>query len=144
LIALGIQPSSAHFRVEAKAFESEQHLPRESSEKCSLALSERRLTRRARHDHGAEVPRPGRKRDVHGFPVGFAGACRPACCRHVDTAFAGVDVIYGADGRPSVLEVNSMPAWAGVQKVTPANIAAELAADLVAALGRARMRQALP
>jgi tetrahydromethanopterin:alpha-L-glutamate ligase len=59
-----------------------------------------------------------------------------AAAATVGAAFAGVDVIYGADGRPSVLEVNSMPAWAGVQKVTPVNIAAALAADLVAALGR--------
>jgi hypothetical protein len=38
-----------------------------------------------------------------------------------------------------VLEVNSMPAWSGLQKVTTAGIAGLLAADLVAALdGRAR------
>jgi RimK family alpha-L-glutamate ligase len=61
----------------------------------------------------------------------------------VGAAFAGVDVIYGADGRPSVLEVNSMPAWAGVQKVTVTNIAAALAADLVVALGRDAPRRAL-
>jgi RimK family alpha-L-glutamate ligase len=61
----------------------------------------------------------------------------------VGAAFAGVDIIYGADGRPSVLEVNSMPAWAGVQKVTQQNIAAALAADLVAALDRDALRSAL-
>src|SRR6267378_57601 len=54
----------------------------------------------------------------------------------VGAAFAGVDVLYGADGRPTVLEVNSMPAWSGVQKVVTADIAAILAADLVAALDR--------
>jgi glutathione synthase/RimK-type ligase-like ATP-grasp enzyme len=59
----------------------------------------------------------------------------------VGAAFAGVDIIYGADGRPSVLEVNSMPAWAGVQKVTKANIAAALAADLMAALDRRSERR---
>src|SRR5262249_21158826 len=52
----------------------------------------------------------------------------------VGAAFAGVDVLYGADGRPTVLEVNSMPAWSGLQKVTPFNIAAALAGDLVAAM----------
>jgi len=56
----------------------------------------------------------------------------------VGADFAGVDLICGADGRPAVLEVNSMPAWAGLQKVTPARIAAVVAADLMAALG-ARM-----
>src|SRR5215208_6553437 len=49
-------------------------------------------------------------------------------------ARAGIDILYAADGRPMVLEVNSMPAWAGVQKVAAADIAAVLAADLVAAL----------
>jgi tetrahydromethanopterin:alpha-L-glutamate ligase len=65
-----------------------------------------------------------------------------AAAATVGTAFAGVDVIYGADGRPSVLEVNSMPAWAGVQKVTQQNIAAALAADLVAALDRGGTQRA--
>jgi RimK family alpha-L-glutamate ligase len=60
----------------------------------------------------------------------------------VGAAFAGVDIIYGADGRPSVLEVNSMPAWAGVQKVTTANIATALATDLVAALEARAARRA--
>jgi tetrahydromethanopterin:alpha-L-glutamate ligase len=66
-----------------------------------------------------------------------------AAAATVGAAFAGVDLIYGADGRPSVLEVNSMPAWAGVQKVTKQNIAAELAADLIAALGRNGSQRAL-
>lgn len=66
-----------------------------------------------------------------------------AAATTVGAAFAGVDVIYDADGRPSVLEVNSMPAWAGVQKVTQQNIAAALAADLVAALDRNSTQRAL-
>jgi tetrahydromethanopterin:alpha-L-glutamate ligase len=48
--------------------------------------------------------------------------------------FAGVDLIYDGTGRPTVLEVNSMPAWSGLQKVTRTNIAAVLATDLMAAL----------
>ena len=58
----------------------------------------------------------------------------------VGAAFAGVDILYGPDARPTVLEVNSMPAWAGAQKVVSADIAALLADDLVAALAR-RKRQ---
>ena len=53
----------------------------------------------------------------------------------VGAAFAGVDVLYDGDGRLTVLEVNSMPAWSGLQKVTPFDIAGALAGDLIAALG---------
>jgi RimK family alpha-L-glutamate ligase len=55
----------------------------------------------------------------------------------VGADFAGVDILYDADRCPMVLEVNSMPAWSGLQKVTRGNIAAVIAGDLVAAL-RAR------
>jgi tetrahydromethanopterin:alpha-L-glutamate ligase len=47
----------------------------------------------------------------------------------VGAEIAGVDVIVGRRG-PSVLEVNSMPAWRGLQKVTPVDVAGA-AADLV-------------
>ena len=53
----------------------------------------------------------------------------------VGAAFAGVDVLYDGDGRLTVLEVNSMPAWSGLQKVTPFDIAGALAGDLIAAAG---------
>jgi RimK family alpha-L-glutamate ligase len=59
----------------------------------------------------------------------------------VGAAFAGVDILYGTDGRPTVLEVNSMPAWAGVQKVATVDIASVLADDLVAALDRRAERK---
>jgi tetrahydromethanopterin:alpha-L-glutamate ligase len=49
-----------------------------------------------------------------------------AAARAVGADIAGVDLIVGVGG-PKVLEVNSMPAWRGLQKVTDANIA-----DLVA------------
>lgn len=52
----------------------------------------------------------------------------------VGAVFAGVDIICGADGRPTVLEVNSMPAWSGLQKVSRGSIASVLAGDMVAAM----------
>jgi len=60
----------------------------------------------------------------------------------VGAAFAGVDILYDVDSRPTVLEVNSMPAWSGLQKVTPFNIAATLAGDIVAAIAERLARGA--
>ncbi len=61
-----------------------------------------------------------------------------AAATAVGADFAGVDILYGADQRPMVLEVNSMPAWSGLQKVTPVHIGSVFADALTAALaGRA-------
>lgn len=58
-----------------------------------------------------------------------------AAARAVGADFAGVDIIHDGDRRPLVLEVNSMPAWSGLQRTTRLDIAGTLAGDLVAALG---------
>jgi RimK family alpha-L-glutamate ligase len=60
----------------------------------------------------------------------------------VGAAFAGVDVLYDGGGRLTVLEVNSMPAWSGLQKVTSFDIAGALAEDLIAA-ARERLTQGM-
>ncbi|MBC7945571.1 MAG: RimK family alpha-L-glutamate ligase [Burkholderiales bacterium] len=52
--------------------------------------------------------------------------------RAVDMDYAGVDILRGADGQLFVIEVNSMPAWRGLQRVTEKNIAQALADDLIA------------
>jgi len=52
----------------------------------------------------------------------------------VGANFAGVDMVCSQDGRLSVLEVNSMPAWSGLQRTTSIDIAATLASDLIASL----------
>src|SRR5262249_16000020 len=46
------------------------------------------------------------------------GACRAL---HMD--YAGVDLIRGRDGRATVVEVNGIPAWKGLQSVSAINIA---------------------
>jgi tetrahydromethanopterin:alpha-L-glutamate ligase len=59
-----------------------------------------------------------------------------AAAEAVGAAIAGVDVLVGADGAPTVLEVNSMPAWSGVQKVSKRNIAEAIAVALTETLDR--------
>jgi len=45
--------------------------------------------------------------------------------------YAGIDIIQAKNGEYFVLEVNSIPAWRGLQSVTNTNVAALLAADLL-------------
>jgi tetrahydromethanopterin:alpha-L-glutamate ligase len=61
----------------------------------------------------------------------------------VGADFAGVDMLYGADHQPTVLEINSMPAWSGLQKVTAPNIADMLVSALIDALAARPSRGAL-
>ncbi len=58
-----------------------------------------------------------------------------AAARAVGATIAGVDILVAAEGGPTVLEVNSMPAWSGLQKVSDVNIAEVIAAELMGAIG---------
>ena len=60
--------------------------------------------------------------------------CRLAedAVRTVGMAYAGVDIIRDCQGRYTVIEVNSVPAWKGLQSVSAAVIADLLADDFLA------------
>jgi len=45
--------------------------------------------------------------------------------------YAGVDILRDAGGRASVIEVNSIPAWKGLQQVCALDVADSLAADFL-------------
>ncbi len=49
--------------------------------------------------------------------------------------FAGVDLLRDRDGHLTVLEVNSMPGWRGLQSITGFSIADRLAGDLLTQIG---------
>jgi RimK family alpha-L-glutamate ligase len=53
----------------------------------------------------------------------------------VGAMFCGVDIMRGPDGALCVLEVNSMPAWSGLQSVAGVDIADALAAAFLRRLG---------
>jgi RimK family alpha-L-glutamate ligase len=54
-----------------------------------------------------------------------------AAAAAVGADFAGVDIVAAGDGNLLVLEVNSMPAWSGLQSVAAVNIADSLADALL-------------
>jgi ribosomal protein S6--L-glutamate ligase len=65
-----------------------------------------------------------------------------AAARAVGAGFCGVDLLRDRRGEPFVLEVNSMPAWNGLQKVARCDIAGELAAAFLDRVTAAARRSA--
>lgn len=58
-----------------------------------------------------------------------------AAAKAVEIDYCGVDIIRDRAGRLYVLEVNSIPAWRGLQKVTDLNIAQTLVDDFLGKFG---------
>jgi len=54
-----------------------------------------------------------------------------AAAKVMEINYCGVDVIRGVDGRCYVLEVNSIPAWKGLQSVVEVDIAKLLVDDFL-------------
>ncbi|MEO3998327.1 RimK family alpha-L-glutamate ligase [Mesorhizobium sp. CAU 1732] len=69
--------------------------------------------------------------EVLGHDERELAALAVAATAVVGADFAGVDIIAAADGRLLVLEVNSMPAWSGLQSVATVNIADAIAEALL-------------
>lgn len=63
-----------------------------------------------------------------------------AATEAIGAAYAGVDLIRDEDGQLLVLEINSNPAWKGLQSVTDINIAWTLAEDFLAILAETAAR----
>lgn len=67
-------------------------------------------------------------------PEGEAGDLAVAAARTVGAAYAGVDLIRDRDGRLLILEVNTVPAWKGLQGVTDIDIAQTIVDDFLTRL----------
>ncbi|WP_035692484.1 ATP-grasp domain-containing protein [Azospirillum halopraeferens] len=73
-------------------------------------------------DWVTNVHRGGRCEAVHGDRE--LESLAEAAAAAVGADYAGVDLIRDREGRPYVLEVNSMPAWQGLQSVAAVDVAA--------------------
>jgi RimK family alpha-L-glutamate ligase len=69
-------------------------------------------------------------------------ACAAAAA--AGASFCGVDLLRGTDGRIYVLEINSMPAWSGLQSVSKIDIAGALADAFCRRLRMPAKREPIP
>lgn len=65
-----------------------------------------------------------------------------AASRAAGTGYAGVDIIRDRDGKFLVLEVNSVPAWKGLQSVTDLDVAQAIVDDFLSRMPAAGPRAA--
>lgn len=61
--------------------------------------------------------------------------------RAVGADYAGVDLIRSPEGELMLLEINSNPAWKGLQSISACDIAAELADDFLSAVRQATVER---
>lgn len=86
------------------------------------------MTRRG--EHWVTNIHQGGKALVHE-PSADMTAITMAAMRAIDADYAGIDLIRTARGELQVLEVNSNPAWRGLQSVADVNIAEAIAHDFL-------------
>ena len=77
-------------------------------------------------------------------PPAEAAALAAAAVAAIGADFAGVDLIADGEGGHLLLEVNSMPAWKGLQSVAAGDVAEAVVGDFLAAAGLIDARAAVP
>jgi len=90
------------------------------------------MMRRTSDDWITNVGRGATPQPMSGQHEAALGEMAVAAAAAVGAAFAGVDIVPAVDGSLSVIEVNSMPAWSGLQSVNTVNIADAIASALLA------------
>jgi RimK family alpha-L-glutamate ligase len=103
---------------------------------------------------GRAIAAMAREADCWVNNVARGARCRPAVLdrslselaeRAVEALgldYGGVDIMDDASGNPLVIEVNSIPAWQGLQSVSSADIATRLAEDFLRYCYSGRRREA--
>lgn len=109
----------------------QQYVPHDGSDLRVLVLDGRVIAcmrRRGNGDYRTNVARNGTAEpaDLRAVEVDMALRSAEATgCR-----FAGVDLLYDADGRPYVIEVNAVPGWRALARVTGVDVAARVITSL--------------
>ncbi|MBZ9961094.1 MULTISPECIES: RimK family alpha-L-glutamate ligase [unclassified Mesorhizobium] len=99
---------------------------------------------RSSDDWITNVNRGGVPEPVSGPGKAELASLAVAASAAVDADFAGVDIVRADDGSLFVLEVNSMPAWSGLQSVVAVNIAEAIADALLKFLADRTEATAVP
>jgi RimK family alpha-L-glutamate ligase len=92
------------------------------------------MMRRSSTDWVTNVNRGGVPTQVPRQIEADLAALAVAAAAAVGANFAGVDIVEAADGTLLILEVNSMPAWSGLQSVVAVDIADAIAEALLASI----------
>lgn len=102
------------------------------------------MMRRSSTDWITNVNRGGTPEPVDGEGRAELTRLAIAAAAALGADFAGVDIVEADDGEMFVLEVNSMPAWTGLQSVVAVNIADAIADALMAVLASRAEASAAP
>ncbi len=94
---------------------------------CIAAMERRGTTWKTNISNGAEP--------FAYVPEGEVCSASLMAAAAVGADYCGVDLLCGEDGRLYTVEVNSMPAWEGLQSVTPFSIADRIAAFCLSRMG---------
>ena len=86
------------------------------------------MRRRNPHDFRTNVSRQATAEPVTLSSQEQEWALRAS--KAVGTRVAGVDILYGRDGSGYVIEVNGVPGWQALSRVTGVDVAMEVIKDL--------------
>ncbi|MGQ0636021.1 MAG: ATP-grasp domain-containing protein [Planctomycetaceae bacterium] len=86
------------------------------------------MRRRSPHDFRTNVSRQARAESAELHDRERDWALRASAA--VGTRLAGVDILYGRDGQGYVIEVNGVPGWQALRRVTGCDVAAEVVRSL--------------
>ena len=120
------------FEVGGYLYYLQRFIPHNNRDYRQLVIGERLIGAMERHSTGwkCNLSQGGQARRWNPSAEMIDLGLRVASV--LETDYCGIDLMQGEDGTVYVIEANSMPGWAGLQKVCDTDIAAALADYLLA------------